>query len=113
MPHVIVMACRVQPERMKEFLGLIQQWEHAIDGVERPPAHQSIYVNEADPSRVLLITHFESAGHAEEFRATGLLDEFTERVLSCTAGEPGWEAYDLYYDVGPGGPTVIFGETTR
>jgi hypothetical protein len=112
MSHIVVTACRVQPERMKEFFGLIQQWEHAVEDAERPPAHHSLYVNQADPSRVLLITRFEGARHAEEFRATGLLDAFTERILSCSAGDAGQEAYDLYYAVGPGGPSVVFGEAS-
>jgi hypothetical protein len=110
MHHLIVTACRVHPERMKEFFGHIQQWEHELERAPHRPEYHSLYVNEADPSRVLLLTRFDSARHAEEFEATGLLDGFTERILSCSAGEVDQVAYDLYYAVGPGGPRVVFGE---
>ena len=112
MHHIIVTACRVQPERMKEFFGHIQQWEHVAEKAEHPPEYQSLYVNTADPSRVLVLTRFESAQHAEGFTATGLLGSFADRILSCSVGEPSQEAYDLYYGVGPGGPRIVFGEET-
>jgi len=108
--HIIVTSCRVQPEKMKEFFGHIRQWEHAVTASEHPAEHHALYVNDADPSRVLMLTRFESAAHAAEFTATGLLDQFRDRILSCTAGVPNQEAYDLYYATGPGGPHVVFGE---
>lgn len=66
--------------------------------------------NEADPSRMLLLTRFESQEHAEAFSATGLLDELNDRIVSCAESGPYQEVYDLYYAVGSGGHRVVFGE---
>ena len=110
MRHIVVTVCRVQPERMKEFLTIIQQWEQEVMESEFPPEYHALYVSDTDPSQVLLITRFESRQQAETFTATGLLDSFHKQVLSCAENDPHQEAYDLYYAIGPGGPQVTFGE---
>jgi quinol monooxygenase YgiN len=110
MRHIVVTTCRVQPEKMKEFFGDIQQWEQTAMESDHAPEYHALYMSETDPSRVLLFTRFESREQAEAFIATGLLDSLHDRILSCVASEPHQEAYDLYYAVGEGGPRVIFGE---
>lgn len=110
MRHIVVTTCQVQAEKMKEFFSDIQQWEQAAMKSEHAPEYHALYVSETDPTRVLLFTRFESREQAEAFTATGLLQSFHERILSCVASEPHEEAYDLYYAVGEGGPRVIFGE---
>jgi quinol monooxygenase YgiN len=110
MRHTVVTSCQLQTEKMKEFFSDIQQWEQAVMEAEDRPDYHALYVNETDPSRVLLFTRFESRDQAEAFAATGLLESFRERILSCAVSEPHQEAYDLYYAVGSGGPRVIFGE---
>ena len=77
---------------------------------DNAPNYHALYVNETDPSRILLLTRFESRAQAEAFAATGLLQGFHERILPCVMKDPDQEAYDLYYAVGSGGPRVIFGE---
>ncbi len=110
MHHMIVTTCRVRPERMREFFGHLQQWEHALEKAEHPPEYQSLYVSDTDPSQVLLLTRFDDAQHADRFAATGLLEELTDRILSCSEGGLDRGAYDLYYAAGSGGPRIVFGE---
>ena len=110
MRRVVVTSCQVQPEKMKRFLNEIQQWEQVAMKAESAPRYHALYLGEIDPSQVLLLTHFESREQAEAFTATGLLDSFHNRILSCVAGKPHQDSYDLYYGVGSGGPRVIFGE---
>jgi hypothetical protein len=110
MRHIIVTTCRVHPERMKQFFSTIQQWEQEVMASGSSPEYHALYIGDTDPSRVLLLTRFEGRRQAEAFAATGLLDGFRERILSCARDEPHREAYDLYYAVGPGGPRVTFGE---
>lgn len=110
MRHVVVTSCQVQPEKMKEFLNGIQQWEQVAMEAENAPRYHALYILETDPSQVLLLTHFESRKQAKAFTATGLLDSFQDRVLSCVESKPHQDSYDLYYGVGSGGPRVIFGE---
>jgi len=74
------------------------------------PLHHAVYLNRQDPSQALVITRFEDKNHADGFAATGLLDGFHERILSCVVDSTDAEGYDLYYAAGPDGPHVVFGE---
>ena len=60
MHHIVMTSCRVQPEKMKEFFGHIQQWEHAVEKVEYPPEYHTLYVSDADPSQAVSYTHLRA-----------------------------------------------------
>ena len=110
--YVLTTRCQIQPGKMETFLRDVQQWEETALGVPDAPEYHAVYLNRADPSHALVITHFESKEHADAFAATKLLDKFHENILSCVVGHPDEEGhgYDLYYAAGPGGLHVVFGE---
>ena len=95
---------------MEAFLRDVQQWEEtALESLDAPEYH-AVYINRADPSYALIITHFNSKKHADAFAATKLLDSFHRKILSCVVDSSDAGGYDLYYAAGSSGPRVVFGE---
>lgn len=110
MRYILTTRCRVQPGKMETFLRDVQHWEEVAMESTNAPGYHAVYLNRADPSHALIITHFDSQEHAEAFAATKLLDSFHEKILSCVVESSEAEGYDLYYAAGSGGPRVVFGE---
>ena len=110
MHYILTARCQVRPGEMETFLRDVQQWEE--EAMEAPEATQyhALYLNRADPSNALVITHFNNKEHADAFAATGFLDRFRESILSCAIDHVDAEEFDLYYAAGPGGPRAVFGE---
>ncbi len=112
MAYLLITECRVDQSRMQQFTSHVQQWEQdALKGDDSPNWH-AVYLASDDPSRVVIVTQFESREHAEEFEAKGNLASFRSAVLRCVVDEPSLQGYDLFYAATPAGPTVTFGETT-
>jgi hypothetical protein len=106
-----VLECRVPMKQMQEFTTLVQRWEQDFVGGEGGPRLHAVYLNDADPSRVLVITQFDSKTDSDEFAAGGKLAGFYESVLACTGERPvASEGWDLYYAAGPDGRKTVFGE---
>ena len=110
MHYILTTRCQVRPGQMETFLRDVQQWEE--DAMEAPeaPEYHALYLNRAEPSHALIVTHFGNKEHADAFAATGLLGRFHETVLSCVVDELDAQGYDLYYAAGPGGPRAVFGQ---
>lgn len=106
-----VTECRIAPGRMQDFVATVQQWEQDARALESAPDFHGVYLQESDPSRVLIITQFPSRESAEEFSASGLDERFRERVMSCTETPPAEvEGFDLFYATVSDGSRVVFGE---
>ncbi len=97
--------------RMQQFTALIQQWEQdALRAPDRPESH-SVYLHNADPSHVLVVTEFPSREAAERFEQTGMIVRLHDDVIACTGEDPiASEGYDLYYRAGADGRRTVFGE---
>lgn len=107
----MVTECTVPLDRMQPFAQLVQQWEQdSLDAEDAPGVH-AVYLNDREPSRVLVMTQFASREEAERFAASGRMAQFRQRVLACTAHEPSTaDGYNLFYAAGSDGPRVVFGE---
>ena len=112
MHYILSTQCQVRPGKMETFLRDVQQWEEDAMEVPEAPEYHAVYINRADPSHALIVTHFADKDHADAFAATGLLTGFQEKVLSCVVDDLDRVGYDLYYAAGPGGPRAVFGEET-
>jgi quinol monooxygenase YgiN len=110
MHYILTARCQVRPGEMETFLRDVQQWEEDAMGAPAAPEYHALYLNRADPSHALIVTHFSNKEHADSFAGTGFLDRFRESILSCAIDHMDAEGYDLYYAAGPGGPRAIFGE---
>jgi heme-degrading monooxygenase HmoA len=94
----------------QEFVGAVQRWEKDAAGMEGGPEIHAVYLHSDDPAQVLIITQFESREDADNFDATGLMQQFHDELLECTAASPDVNSYDLFYALGPEGAKVVFGE---
>ena len=111
MHFMTVTECRIAPGRMQDFVALVQQWEQDARESEFAPEFHGVYLQESDPSRVLVITQFASRESAERFSRTGLAEMFRERVMTCTVSPPdAIEGFDLFYATLADGSRVVFGE---
>jgi quinol monooxygenase YgiN len=110
MRYILTTRCQIQPGKMETFLRDVQQWEETASESPQAPAYHAVYLNRADPSHALIVTHFDSKEHADAFAVTRLLDRFHDMILSCVVDHPDPEGFDLYYAAGSGGPRVVFGE---
>lgn len=111
MHFMTVTECRIAPGRMQDFVALVQHWEQEARESEFAPEFHGVYLQEADPSRVLVITQFASRESAEAFSRTGLAETFREQVMTCSETPPGEvEGFDLFYATLADGSRVVFGE---
>ena len=111
MHYMTVTECRITLGRMQDFVAQVQQWEQDAQASANAPEFHGVYLQEADPSRVLLVTQFGSREAAEAFAASGLAERFRDRVLTCTDTPPGEpEGFDLFYASLADGSRVIFGQ---
>ncbi len=111
MHFLTVTECRVPLGRMQEFATMIQQWEQDALASPDGPEFHGVYLQSSDPTRVLVITQYTSREAANRFVATGLVQQFRDRVLACTMQVPtDVDGYDLFYSASRSGDNVIFGE---
>ena len=110
MHQLFVTSCQVQAGRMQQFFTDVQNWENSALSSANAPEYHAVYVRRSDPSRVLVITQFNSSERADAFVDEGHLQEFHEGILSCAVGEPDEDRFDLFYASGSGGPRIVFGE---
>ncbi|MBT8206737.1 MAG: hypothetical protein HKN07_07700 [Acidimicrobiia bacterium] len=112
MHHIQVMEASVRAGKMPEFVHAVQHWERlALDDPDAPEYH-AVYVGEADPHRLLVVTQFRDRATASRFTAAGLFDTFEEKVRHLLADVPQRTPFDLFYAAGSEGTNVIFGEDT-
>jgi hypothetical protein len=62
---------------------------------------------------VTAVTQFASAERAAAFKEKGLGDELLARVEAHCDQTPVVRHYSLYYEAGPEGPDVVFGQDVR
>ena len=111
MHHMTVTECRIPLARMQEFVAQVQQWEQDARASEHGPEFHGVYLQDSDPSRVILVTQFASRESAEAFAASGLSERFRERVASYTDIHTGAvEGFDLFYASLADGSRVVFGQ---
>ena len=111
MHYMTVAECRISPGKMQEFVAQVQHWEQEARSSDSSPEFHGVYLHEADPSRVLIVTQFASRNEAEAFAASGIADGLRERLLSCTDAPPSAvDGYDLFYASLPDGSRVVFGQ---
>ena len=111
MHYMTVAECRVSQGKMQDFVAQVQLWEQEARASDNSPEFHGVYLHEADPSRVLIVTQFASREEAEAFAESGLADRFRERLLTCTESEPGAAyGFDLFYASLADGSRVVFGE---
>lgn len=111
MHHMTVTECRVQLGRMQDFVAQVQQWEQDAKASEHGPEFHGVYLQDSDPSRVVVVTQFATRHAAEAFTASGMLEQFRERVSNCTEVPPGEaESFNLFYATLADGSRVVFGQ---
>lgn len=112
MRHMTILECSVPMGNMKEFVAEIQRAEDDARASGSGPEFHGMYVLDADPSRVLVLSQFSSRAAAVDFSTTGLPEQFRARVAPFT-DEPPLEAkgFDLYYATLPDGDRVVFGQS--
>ena len=110
MHYILSTQCQVKPGMMENFLRDVQQWEEKAMESPHAPEYHAVYLRRTDPSYALIVTQFVNQEQAEAFGASGLLENFHNRVMACAMEATAAEGYDLYYGVGSAGSRVVFGE---
>lgn len=111
MHFLTVTECRVPLGRMQEFAQMIQHWEQDALASPDGPEFHGVYLHSSDPGKVLIVTQYASREAANRFVATGLVQQFRDRVLACTMQVPtDVDGYDLFYSASRSGANVVFGE---
>ncbi len=110
MRYLTITECEVPMGMRQEFVGAVQRWEKDAADAEGVPDIHAVYLHADDPAKVLIVTQFGSREEAAKFEATGLMQQFQQQLLDCTAFAPRVNSYDLFYALGPEGARVVFGE---
>ena len=110
MHYLVVTECRVPMAVRQEFVGAVQRWEEQAGAADGAPDIHAVYLDSADPGKVLIVTQFSSKRDAERFNDTGLMEAFHADLLRCAATPPNRNTYDLFYAAGPGERRVVFGQ---
>ena len=110
MRYLTITECVVPMGMRQEFVGAVQRWERAAADAEGIPEIHAVYLDADDPAKVLIVTQFGSRQEADKFVATGLMQQFQQQLVDCTASVPNVSSYDLFYAWGPDGTRVVFGE---
>ena len=106
-----VTECRVSHGRMQDFVAQVQQWEHDARASDASPEFHGVYLQETDPSRVLLVTQFASRSSATAFEATGLAAQFRQRIMAYIDAPPTETGgFDLFYASLADGTRIVFGQ---
>ena len=112
MAYLVITECRIDQTRMQEFTAQVQKWEQDALKDDDAPNWHAVYLAADDPTRVVIVTQFESRDKAGRFEAKGRHVAFATGVLRCVTDEPRLQGYDLFYAATPSGPTVTFGQET-
>lgn len=110
MKHVEVAEFLVTQGEMQAFTSAMQTWERLALHDDNGPEQHMVLVSEDDACRVTAITQFASAERAAAFKQTGLGDGLLARVGSHCDEAPRIHNYSLYYEAGPDGPGIVFGQ---
>lgn len=110
MRYLTITECEVPMGMRQEFVGAVQRWEKNAADAEGVPEIHAVYLDADDPAIVLIVTQFGSREEADRFASTGLMQQFHDHLLDCTASSPNVSSYDLFYALGPQGARVVFGE---
>lgn len=97
--------------RMQDFVARVQHWEQDAIASDHGPEFHGVYLFDADPSRVLVVTQFASRTDADAFAETGMPEQFRQSIATCTDVPPEEsEGFDLFYATLADGSRVVFGE---
>ena len=110
MKHIEVAEFRVTQGDMQAFTSAMQTWERLALRDENGPEQHMVLVSEDDACRVTAVTQFASAERAAAFKEKGLGDEMLARVRAHCDLDPIVHHYSLYYEAGPDGPDIVFGQ---
>ncbi len=111
MHHLLVTTCRVPMHHMQQFTALVQRWEQDALAADDGPNKHAVYLHGSDPSRVLMVTEFDSREQAERFQRSGLVTRLEREVLACADDHAiSADGYDVYYAADADGHRTVFGE---
>ncbi|MBT8194768.1 MAG: hypothetical protein HKO63_12140 [Acidimicrobiia bacterium] len=110
MKQIEVSEFLVTQGEMQAFTSAMQTWERLAMRDENGPEQHAVLVNDENACLVTAVTQFASAERAAAFRETGLGDELLARVSAHCDKAPVVRHYSLYYEAGPEGPDVVFGQ---
>jgi len=110
MQYLLTTTCRVDQSRSRDFFAEVQQWEEEAMASPHAPLDHAVYIDRVDPTKSLVLTRFDSKETADAFLATGLHEQFRQRLLMCATDVSDSDSYDLFYAADSSGHTVIYGE---
>ncbi len=110
MKHIEIAEFMVTQGEMQAFTSAMQTWGRLALHDENGPEQHMMLVSEDDNCRVTSVAQFASSDKATAFREKGLADELVARVRSHCDQTPVVRHYSLYYEAGPDGPDVVFGQ---
>lgn len=111
MEYVHVAEFHVDESQMSAFLNAVHQWERAAFEDEDGPIAHEVLIDADSPTRVLVLTRFDSEEHAERFARSSLPNRLMAEVLRCCQSTESSRRYTVYYAAGREGSRVIFGKT--
>lgn len=103
----------ILPGAMGPFTGAVQRWERAALSDPNGPLEHQVLVDTDKPSRVLVLTRFESEEHARRFATSSLPNRLMADVLSCCDSTMSSRRYAVFYAAGREGHTAVFGASPR
>ena len=110
MKHIEVAEFLVTQGEMQSFTSAMQTWERLALHDENGPEQHMVLVSDENACRVTAVTQFASAERAAAFKEKGLGDELLARVSAHCDKAPAVHHYSLYYEAGPDGPDIVFGQ---
>ena len=110
MKHIEVAEFMVTQGEMQSFTSAMQTWERLALHDENGPEQHMVLVSDENACRVTAVTQFASAERAAAFKEKGLGDELLARVSAHCDQAPAVHHYSLYYEAGPDGPDIVFGQ---
>lgn len=110
MKHIEVSEFLVTQGEMQAFTSAMQNWERLALRDKDGPEHHSVLVDEDDACRVTAVTQFESSERAAAFKESGMAADLLARVGAHCDASPVVRHYSLFYEAGPEGPAIMFGE---
>lgn len=110
MKHIEVAEFVVTQGQMQAFTSAMQTWGRLALGDADGPEQHMMLVSDEEACRVTAVTQFATAERAAAFKDKGLADDLLARVGSHCDETPVIRHYSLYYEAGPKGPDIVFGQ---
>jgi hypothetical protein len=110
MKHIEVAEFLVTQGEMQAFTSAMQTWERLALHDESGPEQHMVLVSDENPCRVTAVTQFTTEERAAAFKEKGLGDELVARLAEHCDQTPTVHHYSLYYEAGPEGPEIVFGQ---